>query len=206
MPTLRRVFAVLLATAAVLTAAVPAWAVGVNGVELEVDLPTRGDQRPVLAVGEEPTTTTVLLRNIVDGPRTVRLYAVSASVGPAGTSLGGPGSASWLGFEERTVELAAGERRLIEFTTGQSALPEDGEAQRTAALVVEAGDGTLVTRGARLIEIRGAYAPPPLLLVLAAVAVGLLIVALAAHAAAQRMERRRSARPSVTVEAGAATA
>jgi hypothetical protein len=172
---------VIAAVAALLVLwALPASAVGVDGVDLRVDLPTGADDRPILDLQAEDPEVGLLVRNTTDEPRDVRVYAVLAE--PAqdtgSFSLAGPASAPWFGLADQQFRLDGREEitRSVEVDTRR--VPEDASH---VAVVLETGtDSTVVTRAARVIEL-GEHEPfgVPLWLVLLASA--LLALAIAGH-------------------------
>lgn len=183
----------------------PAAAVGVDGVDLRVDLPTTDEGRPVLALGGEDAGedgaeehgVEVRLRNTTEEPREVRVYAVAAHASEDESfGLAGAGSAAWFGLEEEQLELAAGEEATRRAAVDPSAVPRDATH---VAVVLETGtESTLVTRAARVIEL-GEHPPGglPGWLVLATTA--LLAAAVAGHALHARARRRE--RPGTSASA-----
>lgn len=182
--------AIVLGTVVALAATTgPAHAAGVGGVEVT---PPDGTSFRVSAADGETARQSFTLRNVTDVPATVRLYGAAAEQ-PAGSdawSVAGAVSADWLGLPDQRVTLAAGESREMSFTV------RFGEQDRTGAVVLELGDGTVVQRAATLVYAETA-APLPVPLLLAALAVGLVAVAAAAWSVAARGRPRDDAAPAL---------
>lgn len=180
------------AMAACLAVAAPALAVGVDGVDMALRLPRDPAGHMPLTVDDRPASGEILLENRTAEARTVKLYAVAASVHDGGAvELGMPGSARWLGVPERTVELPAGAREAIPFTTEPGRLGRSGDIPTHAAVILESARGeTLVVQAASLITLLPATAPLhwPWILI-ASVLLVLVATGLARHL---RDERRRS--------------
>jgi hypothetical protein len=189
-PFVRRLVAGLVAAVAVLAAAVPALAVGAGGVELQPQLPRDGDRSHLLAVEQVAgdAAPTVRLRNLLDVPRDVRVYAATAAIRPeGGVDVGGPGSLGWLPLDDR-LQLAPGEVRdvALVMTPERPDLPRDG-TDRHVALVLEVSDSdTLVTQAVTVVRLVAGRTPPvPALLLVTAV-----VLLVAAAAACARLGRR----------------
>lgn len=172
----------LAATAVALVAtAVPASPAGVGGVEVT---PPNGTSFAVEIREGERALQPFVLQNIASGPSTVRLYAAAAerSASGEGWSIGAAGSASWIDLEEQEVTLGGGESRRMTFAV------DGGPSDRTGAIVVEQGAGTVVQRAGTLVYAEVASPLPlPLLLVVLAV----VLVLLAGAGVATLARRRR---------------
>lgn len=190
---------VTVAVVLVLTSATAAAAVGVAGVDLSVGLPEDRDGRPQLDVEGEAEAVEIRLRNLEDEPRPVSLYAVSATPNDEDSfALGGPASADWFGVGEHTVTLGPREERTFVAEPRSRSMPEDATH---LAVVLEAGtDTTLVTRAARVVELRGDR-PTGLPWWLTALATALLVSTFGAHAWRWHHERRGGAPSAADAEA-----
>lgn len=179
---MKRLLTAAVLAAAVLSTPVAAQAAGVGGVEVT---PPDGSSFRVSVTDGGSVEQEFALRNITDQPAQVRLYAAAAEqVGDDGWSVGGAGSAGWLELPDQQVSLAAGEARTLRFSV------RGGPSDRTGAVVVEVGEGTVVQRAATLVHVdAGSRLPLPLIVVV--VAVCLLLAAGAAVATVAR--RRQSA-------------
>lgn len=167
------------ATALVVAAAAPAGAAGVGGIEVT---PLSGSSFRLDVPAGKRAQQEFLLRNLRSEPSTVRLYGASATRNGSAWSVAGPGSAGWLELADREITLRGGETRTLAFRV------RGGEQQRTGAVVVELGAGTVVQRAATLVYVdTAARVPLPLLLVVAAVA-----LLLAAGAGVAAVARRRA--------------
>ncbi len=190
---------VVAAVVLVLASATAAAAVGVAGVDLSVGLPEDRDGRPQLDVAAETEAVEIRLRNLEDEPRTVSLYAVSATPNDEDSfALGGPSSADWFGVGEHTVTLDPREERTFVAEPRSRSMPQDATH---LAVVLEAGtDSTLVTRAARVVELRG-DGPTGLPWWLIALATALLVSTLGAHAWRWHRERRGGAPSAADADA-----
>lgn len=189
-----RLLAVLAGALGLLVLAAPAaLAVGVNGVEIEADLPRTGARdRPTVEVGDEPVPVRLRVANITDEPRTVTIYVVGAAADPGGapSTLLGRDDAPWVRFEEREVTLDGGEVTVLVAEVDPARLPGDGVEEHFAAFVVEAPQGEVVNpRAATVFRVVGERSVlVPLLLVLSTLA---LIVGTGAFGA-QQLRRQRA--------------
>ena len=177
----------------------PAAAVGAGGVEMVPKLPRtfEGDHL-LLEVGDEPTTTTAVLRNLTSEPRAVNVYAVSAEVNGSSVSLGAEGSAAWLRLPRTTVELGPNASEEVSFTTDRHDLPQDEAQSRHFALVMEVTQGaSVVVRAASVVEVRGKHSLPPGLTAALLVATILIVVASQGLVWEFRKRSRDKARPEV---------
>jgi hypothetical protein len=166
--------AVVIAGAALLMggAAVPAAAVGTNGVEL-TPLLDRGADGLLALDASAAEATLVAVRNTVDEPRRVRVYTVAAARGAdGGFTVAGEGSVPWLTIDAAELELGPLEERMLGVTVDRSGLGRrEREGEVFAAFVLEAISGpTLVTRAASVVKVSDSVPLPsrlvPLLLAL----------------------------------------
>jgi hypothetical protein len=171
--------------------AAPAWAAGTGGIDLS-PYPAIVDGRQITAFHTDvPSRGSVSVRyslhNVTKQPRTVRVYAASATRNGGSFSVGTAGSSPYLTFPTRTVTLAGGETQLGTFTVHG---PVHGTTY--GALVVEVTTGSITQRAATLVYLKkGRTVPVPLLLTLLAV----LALALAGGAVSV-VARRRAAAPA----------
>ena len=155
-----------------------AQAAGVGTIELE---PQRGTAFHVKLGDEASTTTSMTLRNTGKEAVTARLYAASAvKTSEDGWNVGGAGSAPWIELPDQTIELAAGERRIMRFVVRQS-------EQKTGAVVIEQTGGTVVQRAATLVYLEPAsrWSLP-----LVAVVAGALVILMGAAVISVRQRER----------------
>lgn len=149
-----------------------------NPTSFRVEVPSRGDLEVPFVVS-----------NVVEEPRSARLYAAAVERQGESFAVGDPGSSRWVELADQQVTLEAGEVRDLAFTVRGGDLP-DGEV--LAAVVVEVQNGAVVQRASTLVRLsEGRTVPLPLLLVV--VAVVLLLTAAAAVAESARRRRARGA-------------
>lgn len=165
-----RLLAVVAAIAAlVAVSGGPAAAIGTDGVELVPLLPRGADGRYELRLGGEPAEVTLIVRNLTDQRRAVRVFAAPATLAAEGPQLAGTGSVEWTGLVPTDVELAGGVERRLQLVVDPEAAPAGDAA---VAFVLESRPGeTLVTQAASVVRVvPAAPAPPrwPLILVAAA--------------------------------------
>lgn len=143
-----------------------------------------------------------LLRNLTDRTAMVSLYAASASRGGSGAwSIGGPGSAPWIGIPTQPVRLRAHQSRWYSFRVTRAAAPR-GRGLTYGAVVLSQGSGTVVERAATLVYLDrlGPSTLPrallPIVFAVALVAAGFLLHARRRRPTAARLTSR-SSRPSL---------
>ncbi len=173
----------------------PAFAVGADGVSMQVLVPRDADHRMPLLVDGAPASGEIRLRNDTQEERTVSLYAARAHQSEAGgaVSLGDGGSARWMGLEDRELVLGPGERRTVPFDVRPAGVPGDTDGRLPTAIVLEVPrGGTVVMQAVSLLSITGATAPtaPWQLVVLAAA----LLLAVGQQSA-RRLWMRRTGGP-----------
>lgn len=187
------------AAAVLLLWALPVMAVGVDGVEVRVDLPTGGDDRPVLDLRAEDLDVEVRVRNTTGEQRDVRVYAVAAhpAQDTGSFDLAGPTSADWFGLDDQRFTLEGRADQMLVASADPRRVPE--EATHVAVVLETGTDSTVVTRAARVISLseRDAVDVPLWLVLLAA---ALLALAVAAHLADWRQRTRPSRRRGPTSE------
>jgi hypothetical protein len=147
----------------------------------------------LLDLRSEDPAVELRVRNTVDEERELRLHAVAATpTGDGSFSLGGDGTAAWLGLEDQQVVLAGGEAVTRIAMVDPGRLPE--EATHVAVLLEAGTDSTLITRAARVIEL-GEHEPagvPGWLVLLAAL---LLAATVLAHVVRARGDARARTMP-----------
>lgn len=156
----RRALGLGLAAVALTVAAAPtASAVGVDGVDLRLDLPRDADGRHALELGTGRVDVDVVVTNRSERPREVRVYAAGAERGAdGGVTLGDPASsASWMALDAGGLSLAPEESRTLTARVHPRHVPADVEH---VAVLLEAGDGAVVTRAATVVPVRGAGEAP----------------------------------------------
>jgi hypothetical protein len=177
----------LLLAAVLVVPSAPALAAGTGGIvvtPLGEDTPTAFE---VEVPREGSLEVPFVVSNVVDGPRSARLYATSVERRGDEFAVGDPGSSRWVELADQEVALEAGESRDLSFTVRGGDLP-DGEV--LAAVVLEVRNGAVVQRASTLVRLsEGRVVPLPLLLVVLAV-----VLLLAAAAAVAESARRRRAR------------
>ena len=185
---------------ALLWIAGPAVPAGLAGVELTPDKgPTDPATGPATAFHVRvpdggATQSGFLLRNLVDTPRTVRIYAAEATGTPPDLKVGGPGGARWIDIADQEVTLTPGESRRVTFRITDPGAPRGTEVY--GAVVMEAKEGSVVTRAATVVYAE--VGPPPRSLaarlswLLVALGIAALAVALTGFVArGLRLRRRR---------------
>lgn len=185
--------ALILATLAALCAGIgPALAVGTDGVEIEIDLPPGADGRPEVVVGDEPVVIDIVLRNIVEEERSVRVYVVGATVDESGRgALGQADDASYVRFEDQEVTVPADTMLRLEATILPLQLPKDEAQRRQIAFVLQStAQGTVLPQAATIVHVVGERPRLPGLLL---VGVALLIAGLLAVIARLRADREAEA-------------
>lgn len=177
-----------------------ALALGTDGVEMKVEFLQAEDGRALLEHEKEPAAGSVLLRNTVDEPRTVEVYAVAAErrAGEA-AQLAERGSAPWFGLEGEIVELAPMEERTIGFVAAPRKAP--AEPDLLAAVVLESvGGTTVVTQAVGLIRVAGP-GPRPVVMWPWVLLAALMLMGLAYAQTRELLQRRRSRAPMVMAPA-----
>jgi hypothetical protein len=160
-----------------------AGAAGTGDVGL-VPASTGGEPRTSFTVDSSATSIRFELVNLVDAPRTARLYAASAdrSAG-GGESVGAEGSAPWLRLPDAVVALGPDEARSFTAPLDVAALPK-GQAL-LGAEVMEALQGSVTVRVATLVTVERHTALPLPLWVVGA-AGGAIVLALVGPLLARR--------------------
>jgi hypothetical protein len=149
--------AAVVTTLATLVSVPAAFAAGTGGVEL-TPLPTVDSQgHPVTAFHVAPgASARFALRNLTTHPATVLVYAAAATRSPSGAyAVGGPGSARWIAFPDRTVTLAPHAVQLVGFRLNR-AIPK---GSKYGAIVLEQRDGMVVQRAATLVYLTAPGTP-----------------------------------------------
>ena len=153
---MRKFFATIVAAAGIAVAtAVPAYAAGVDGVDLSPQPAVSANGKVVtsfhvtLKLGGVATQR-FLLRNLTAAPKTVRVYAAAANRSPAGAfSVGGPGTAHWIALPDQRITLSPHATRVVSFKVQRSHAPKGHTVY--GAVVVEKSAGTVTERAATLV-------------------------------------------------------
>jgi hypothetical protein len=162
----------------------PALAAGTGDIEL-VPASRDGQAQSSFTVTADEDELRFDLVNLVDEPRTARLYAASANRSEGGgIGVGDDGSAPWLDLPDTEITLGPGETRSITAPLDLRSLPEQQE--QLGAVVLEAAQGAVTVRVATLVTVEPRSALP-----LPLWAVGLAVVALALVAFGLLVARRR---------------
>lgn len=178
---------------ALLLPALPAAAIGTGGVDLTVDLPATAPDIYRLDVSRRPSQLVATLRNLdADRDRTVRLVTATAQDAPGtGWTLGSVGATPWADLDRRvTVPAGASVEVAVPLSPPRDAPPQ------ALALVLETGDGSVVTRAVALVEFTGS-APAAATTWWSILAIVLLITAASAWA----RFGRRPAEPATPADA-----
>ena len=153
----------------------PAWAAGTGGIELNPVPAVTSAGQPVTAfrLSLRPGGVAhqqMLLRNGQAADASARIYAASATASPSGEySIGGPGTAPWIGLQPFTVSLQPGQQQTVAFTVHRPPAGVSG------ALVVEVAKGSITQRAATLVLVTREGADPTLPLALVVLAAALLV-------------------------------
>lgn len=167
---------VALLTTVGLLAAGPAHAAGTGDVELVVPSASDGTPKTSFRVTSSQDSISFELVNLVDEPRTARLYAASATRSGSGAiSVGTQGSAPWLLVPEGEVALAPKQVRRFTVPLDQNRLEESTTV--LGAVVLEAVQGSVVVRVATLVTVepRSALPLPAWALAVAGSAIALVV-------------------------------
>lgn len=170
----------------VLSSALPVGAAGTGDVEL-VPASRNGEPQTSFTVSPDDDGIRFDLVNLVDEPRTVRMYAAAADrSGGGGIGVGSEGSAPWLDLPDAEITLAPGETRPFEADVLADELVEGRE--QLGAVVLEAEQAAVTVRVATLVTVAPRAALP---LPLWAVALAVIALALAAFGLWVAWRRRR---------------
>ena len=128
--------------------AAPAYAVGTGGVDLS---PAHGSRIDAALKAGQVAHEQVVVRNLLERPATVEVYAASATKAADGSfAVGAAGSAAWIGLEDTELTLKPKEARTLDVTIDRNAAPY-GEGVTYGALVVEQQAGMVVSRAAKMV-------------------------------------------------------
>lgn len=179
----RRTALLLLPLAALLCLGSPAQAAGTGDVEL-IPASVGGEPQTAFRIDDGQDSLRFELVNLVDEPRTAKLYAASATRSGSGAiAVGADGSAPWLELPLAEVELGPQESRTF---TAPLALGElESGQQQLGAVVLEARQGSVTVRVATLVTV-DARDDLPLPLWTVAVAGGAIVLVLVGLFVARR--------------------
>ena len=160
---MRKLLATLVAAAGIAaTTALPAYAAGVDGVDLTPQPAVSGSGKVLTAFhvtlhSGGVATEHFILRNLTGTTRTVRVYGAAASRSPAGAfSVSGPGTASWIELRDQRATLAAHATRVLTFKVSRAHAPKGHMVY--GAVVVEKSAGTVTERAATVVYLTRAGA------------------------------------------------